>query len=148
MEDDNPRPAQRPRIEGPATERVPLNIERDRAVGQMIREVSGQTRGTPSGEACYDNSHNRGGGGEFRSFHTEANAHIASREPDGENTRRLGANGRDVTVQNSGQSTREGLDHPGQPGRAPASMTHTDMSRSSLDIRRRDERGRNPVEMD
>lgn len=180
MDDDNPRPPQRPRVEGPQNDRdilaraqleaearrvealnrraalaqvpaigpEPLNAERDRAVGQIIREISGQTKGAPTGEARYDNSHDRGGGGEFRSFHSEANAHLASREPDGENTRRLGPNGGDATVQTSGQSSREGLDHPGQPGRAPASMAHADMGRSSLEIRRRDERGRNPMEMD
>ena len=180
MEDDNPRPQQRPRLEGPgndadglarlqleaearrvesinrraaqaqaaAVDRAPLNIERDRAVAHISHQLSGQSSGASSREARYANSHDRGGGGEFRSFHAEVNTHLASREPDGENTRRIGANGRDLVTQTSAQSTREGLDHPGEPGRAPSSLAHADMSRSNLDVRRRGERSRNSIEID
>ena len=189
MEDDNPRPLQRPRLDRPengsdglarmqldeearrveaidrraaqaqaaaveraslnaAVDRAPLNMERDYAVAHISHQYSGQSSGAPSGEGRYANSQDRGGGGEFRSFHAEMNAHLASREPNGENTRRIGANGRDVVTQTSAQSSREGLDHPAEPGRTPATLTHADLGRSNLDVRSRAERGRNSMEID
>lgn len=150
MEDDNPRPVQRQRIEGPAPAQAPavqvapVDIELDRELSRIRHRAHGQSAGERSGEERYINSYNRGGGNEFRSFHQEYNNHIASLEPDGENTRRMMPNGELLPVQTSSQSSREGLDHTAQQPRAPGSLAVEDMSRSNLDVRtRREERERN-----
>lgn len=144
MDDNNPRPAQRQRVEAPQNQPQPLNIEQDRTLQQALRNASTQLAGNRTQEARYEATHRRGGGNEFQSYLTEANEQIARMEPGGENTRRHARGGRNAPVQTSGQSSREGLDHPGFVGAAPASLSFADLNRPNGEAARNlNERNRN-----
>jgi hypothetical protein len=144
MDDNNPRPAQRQRVEAPQNQNRPLNMEQDRLMQQMLRNAPVQSAGATSQEVRNEATHRRGGGNEFQSYFTETNAQIARMEPGGENTRRHAPGGRNVPVQTSGQSSREGLDHPGSAGTAPANLRTSDFNRPNGEAARNlNERNRN-----